>query len=136
MQIGEVAQRVGLSLRTVRHYEEVGLVIPVGRSQGNFRLYDHDAIARLLVIKQMKPLDFSLEEMRDLLTLRARLGDRQLSADERTALQERLEIYSLAARRRCIALREQLEVAEAFSRTLAEDIPLSPDASTEQAQRR
>jgi MerR family transcriptional regulator, copper efflux regulator len=125
MQIGEVAERVGLSLRTVRHYEEVGLVIPVSRTHGNFRLYDSDAVARLLVIKQMKPLDFTLEEMRELLTLRARLRDSRLGSDERAALRERLEMYALAARRRCVALREQLNVAEAFSRTLAEEIPLT-----------
>jgi MerR family copper efflux transcriptional regulator len=135
MQIGEVAERVGLSLRTVRHYEEVGLVIPVARSHGNFRLYDDDAISRLLVIKQMKPLDFTLEEMGDLLTLRARLGDSRLGPDERASLQERLELYAEAAKRRCIALREQLEVAEALSRTLAEEIPLTQDTTSESAQR-
>ncbi len=134
MQIGEVAERVGLSLRTVRHYEEVGLVIPVGRSHGNFRLYDNDAVARLLVIKQMKPLDFSLEEMRDLLTLRARLGDALLGPDEHAALRERLEMYALAARRRCIALREQLDVAEQFSRTLAEEIPFTKDSAAGRVQ--
>ena len=39
MQIGEVAERVKLSLRTIRHYEEVGLVPPSARSKGGFRLY-------------------------------------------------------------------------------------------------
>ena len=39
MQIGEVAARTELSLRTIRHYEETGLVIPSARSQGGFRLY-------------------------------------------------------------------------------------------------
>lgn len=39
MQIGEVAERIGLSLRTIRYYEEVGLVVPSVRSQGGFRLY-------------------------------------------------------------------------------------------------
>lgn len=38
-QIGTVVKRVGLSLCTVRHYEDVGLVIPSGRSGGGFRLY-------------------------------------------------------------------------------------------------
>ncbi|MEV6934127.1 MerR family DNA-binding transcriptional regulator, partial [Streptomyces sp. NPDC051132] len=38
MQIGEVAARTELSLRTIRHYEETGLVIPSARSQGGFRL--------------------------------------------------------------------------------------------------
>src|SRR5262249_43545301 len=50
-QIGEVALRVTLSLRTVRYYEEAGLLMPIGRTVGGFRLYDHNAIDRLLLIK-------------------------------------------------------------------------------------
>jgi DNA-binding transcriptional MerR regulator len=73
MQIGEVAERIGLSLRTIRYYEEVGLITPSARSQGGFRLYtEHDAV-RLQVVKDMKPLGFSLDEMRDLLGVLDRL---------------------------------------------------------------
>jgi hypothetical protein len=63
-QIGDVANLVGLSLRSVRHYEDAGLVLPAARTTGGFRLYDDEAIARLRLIMQMKPLGFSLEEMR------------------------------------------------------------------------
>ncbi|HUG64674.1 MAG TPA: MerR family transcriptional regulator [Gaiellaceae bacterium] len=66
-QIGEVAERVGLSLRTVRYYEEVGLVRPSARSDGGFRLYSEDDIQRLLVVKRMKPLGLTLDEMAQLL---------------------------------------------------------------------
>ncbi|AXB48351.1 MerR family transcriptional regulator [Amycolatopsis albispora] len=69
MQIGEVAERTGLSLRTIRYYEEVGLVVPSARSQGGFRLYTEPDIDRLQLIKRMKPLGFQLEEMRDLLAI-------------------------------------------------------------------
>lgn len=55
MQIGEVAARTELSLRTIRHYEETGLVIPSARSQGGFRLYTETDVARLMVIRRMKP---------------------------------------------------------------------------------
>ena len=67
LRIGDVAERTGLSLRTVRYYEEVGLLPVAERSPGGFRLYDDAAVQRLLVIKQMKPLEFSLEEVRELL---------------------------------------------------------------------
>src|SRR5690606_36514639 len=60
MQIGEVADRTGLSLHTICHYEEVGLALPTARSQGGFRLNTDDDVARLLVIKRMKPLDSPL----------------------------------------------------------------------------
>lgn len=69
LQIGEVAERVDLSLRTVRYYEEVGLLTPSARSEGGFRLYSATDIDRLLQIKGMKPFGLSLDEMRELLEL-------------------------------------------------------------------
>ena len=63
MQIGEIAQRTDLSLRTLRHYDEVGLLQPSGRSDGGFRLYTEEDLDKLLVIRRMKPLGFTLEEM-------------------------------------------------------------------------
>lgn len=67
MRIGDVAERTGLSLRTVRHYEDVGLLPAAQRSPGGFRLYTDAAVERLLVITRMKPLEFTLEQMRELL---------------------------------------------------------------------
>ena len=76
-QIGAVAERVGLSLRTIRHYEEVGLVTPTGRSAGGFRLYTDADVDRLSQVKVMKPLGFSLEETHEVLELLvARAGAR------------------------------------------------------------
>ena len=66
--IGRVAERVGLSLRTIRYYDEIGLVTPSGRTVGGFRLYSPSDVERLLLIKRMKPLGYSLEEMADLLS--------------------------------------------------------------------
>lgn len=62
-QIGEVAERTGLSFRTLRHYDEVGLLSPSARSDGGFRLYTDDDVDKLLVIRRMKPLGYSLDEM-------------------------------------------------------------------------
>lgn len=92
MQIGEVAARTELSLRTIRHYEETGLVVPSARSQGGFRLYTEADVARLMVVRRMKPLGFTLDEMRDLLEATDRLdrGDGPLPADEREQLLERV----------------------------------------------
>lgn len=116
-QIGEVAEAVGLSLRTIRHYEEVGLVPPSGRSAGGFRLYTDRDIERLRLVKQMKPLDFSLEEMRELLEARDRLAA-DIGDDERAALQDRLAMFASLADQRCEHLRAQLEMAETMARTL------------------
>lgn len=117
-QIGEVAEAVGLSLRTIRYYEEVGLVPPSGRSSGGFRLYTDGDIGRLLLVKQMKPLDLSLEEMRDLLGVRDALADPSASKDERDALVDRLSMFAELAEERCARLREQLDAGEQLSATL------------------
>jgi DNA-binding transcriptional MerR regulator len=69
MHIGELAERTGLSLRTIRHYDDVGLLPATARTDGGFRVYSEDDFERLMVIKQMKPLGFSLEEMADILTI-------------------------------------------------------------------
>jgi MerR family transcriptional regulator, copper efflux regulator len=79
--IGEVADRLGLSLRTIRHYDEVGLVVPSGRTAGGFRLYTDEDVERLALIKRMKPLGFSLDEMRDLLEIRDSLTNGTGSAE-------------------------------------------------------
>lgn len=114
-QIGEVATRTGLSLRTIRYYEEVGLVAPTARTEGGFRLYTETDVARLMLIKRMKPLDFALEEIRDLLGLLDALDSGSLTDAERGPLMERLSMYHAAALERCAHLRAQLEQAEEFA---------------------
>ncbi len=66
-QIGEVADEVDLSLRTIRYYEEIGLVEPSGRTEGGFRLYTDSDVERLRLVKALKPVGMSLETMADLL---------------------------------------------------------------------
>ncbi|MDQ1076104.1 MULTISPECIES: MerR family transcriptional regulator [Microbacterium] len=84
MQIGELAERTGMSIRTLRHYDEIGLLRPSARSEGGFRLYTADDEARLLLIRRMKPLGYSLEQMGELLAvvdgLDAAPGDPALEA--------------------------------------------------------
>lgn len=120
MQIGEVAERTGLSLRTIRHYEDVGLVTPSARSKGGFRLYTTADVDRLMVIRRMKPLDFSLEEMRDLLEITDRLGatDDPPAGADLERLRERLDSYRKVADARCETLRARLAMAEDFAATL------------------
>ncbi|WP_395297710.1 MerR family transcriptional regulator [Kitasatospora hibisci] len=119
MQIGEVAARTELSLRTIRHYEETGLVVPSARSQGGFRLYTENDVARLMVIRRMKPLGFTLDQMRDLLDATDRLDtDGGLDGDERHKLIERVRAYESDAQDRITDLRVQLSRAEDFAATL------------------
>lgn len=69
-QIGEAAERAELSLRSVRYYEEMGLVAPESRTAGGFRLYTDEHVHRLQLIRRMKPLGFTLQQMRELLDAR------------------------------------------------------------------
>lgn len=124
MQIGEAAERVGLSIRTIRHYDEAGLVVPSARSEGGFRLYTEPDLDRLQVIKKMKPLGFALDEMRDLLHLLDELAAGAVQADERVVLLDQLATYHDAAQARVQALREQLVTAEGFARQIQDHIAL------------
>ena len=69
MHIGELAERTGLSLRTIRHYDEVGLLPASARTEGGFRVFTETDVDRLMHIKAMKPLGFSLEEITELLAV-------------------------------------------------------------------
>jgi MerR family copper efflux transcriptional regulator len=119
-QIGEVAELVGLSLRTVRYYEEVGLLSAPARTEGGFRLYGAEHIDQLLLIKQMKPLGFSIEEMRALFDAREVL-ERSTSARKRGAARQSLEGFAELAGERCRKLREQLRAGERFTRQLRDE---------------
>lgn len=126
MQIGEVADRTGLSLRTIRYYEEVGLLAPTARTSGGFRLYAEVDVERLELIKRMKPLDFSLEETRDLLEVLDDLAGSSTARDP--ALLARLEEYHDAARGRVAAVRERLAIADGFAAHLQDQLARHRDA--------
>ncbi|MEV5273220.1 MerR family transcriptional regulator [Streptomyces werraensis] len=115
---------------TIRHYEETGLVIPSARSRGGFRLYTETDVARLMVIRRMKPLGFTLEQMRDLLDATDRLDAATgLDADERDALLERVRTYRQAADEQVAKLRIQLARAEDFAATLSARLEQSTPAA-------
>jgi MerR family transcriptional regulator, repressor of the yfmOP operon len=97
--IGEVAERVGVTTRTLRYYEELGLVTPSSRKTGGSRRYTEADIARVLRIRELQAvMGFNLDEIRELL----HAGDRMetLRAEYRAgASKERtVEIVNEAAR--------------------------------------
>jgi DNA-binding transcriptional MerR regulator len=128
MQIGEVADRTSLSLRTIRYYEEVGLVVPSGRSQGRFRLYSEADVRRLWLIRKLKPLDLSLDQIRELLAALDRSSADDIDPDEAAALRSSLAAFHAIARARCALMREQLVGAEEFAADVADRmITLAPN---------
>jgi MerR family copper efflux transcriptional regulator len=112
MHIGEVAARTELSLRTLRHYDEIGLLQPSGRTHGGFRLYTEADVDKIMLIRRMKPLGFTLDQMsavlRDIVVLHENPGDDQGGARERLST-----ILSDATERRA-KLEQQLAMADEF----------------------
>lgn len=119
MQIGQVAARTELSITTVRHYDEVGLVTPSARSAGGFRLYTEADVERLLVIRRMKPLGFSLTEMKDLLDSLDVLNDDGTSPSARTDAARYLQECRAKAQESAGKLRKQLAYAEELTELLS-----------------
>ena len=69
LTIGKVAARAGVHVETIRYYQRLGLVHEPERPLGGIRQYDAQAIFRLRFIKRAQELGFSLDEVRNLLTL-------------------------------------------------------------------
>lgn len=68
LRIGQVAERSGVSIDTVRYYERRRLLPAAPRTAGGYRVFTSEAIERVLFIKQAQELGFSLEEISTLLT--------------------------------------------------------------------
>jgi DNA-binding transcriptional MerR regulator len=65
-RIGELAAKVGMTERTIRYYEELGLLESVKRLEGGTRIYTDDDVRRLKFVRKLKMLGLSLQEMHEL----------------------------------------------------------------------
>ena len=70
VHIGKAAKRAGLSVDTIRFYQELGLIKSVRRSAGGYRLFDGEQIRDLTFVRHAQELGFSLNEIKELLALR------------------------------------------------------------------
>ncbi|TFC28909.1 MerR family transcriptional regulator [Cryobacterium sp. TMT1-3] len=113
MHIGELAEKTGLSLRTIRHYDEVGLLKASARTEGGFRLYSPDDFARLMLIRRMKPLGFTLDEMTALLAVIDTRQNGGLDADAPETRQQ-LDAFIAETVARRQKLHDQLGMADEF----------------------
>ena len=113
MHIGEFAERTGLSSRTLRHYEDIGLIPPTGRTEGGFRLYTEDDLRRMLTIRRMKALGYSTTEMGELLEL-LDIVEGQAPEQEREAARARLLATLEDAQLRRGKLARDVERADEF----------------------
>lgn len=112
-KVGEVAAQTGLSVRTLRHYDELGMVTPSGYTPGGFRLYKPADVERLLLIDRMKPLGFSLDQIRDVLQAVDTLSEPTAGGGVGNA-RETLAYFQKEARLRLDKMRRQVASSEEF----------------------
>jgi MerR family transcriptional regulator, copper efflux regulator len=68
-QIGVIAKETGISIKTIRYYEELGLIQASTRTEGGFRLFTSDVLFRLRFIKRAQSLGLSLSEIKEFLNV-------------------------------------------------------------------
>lgn len=131
MTVGTVARIAGLTIRTLHHYDEIGLVRPAERSGSGYRLYGQAEIERLQEVLFFRELGFGLRRIADILSRpdyergSALLAQREMlveRADRLLAMIEAVDV-ALEARRTGMALskEEMLEVFDGFDPTECED---------------
>jgi DNA-binding transcriptional MerR regulator len=69
LSIGGLSEATGTKVETIRYYEKIALLPKPGRTAGNYRSYDASHLARLSFIRRARDLGFSLEHVRNLLSL-------------------------------------------------------------------
>ncbi len=111
MRIGELAERAGASVKTIRYYDRIGVLAPAERSESGYRLYGEDALDRYRFVRAAQAVGLRLGEIREIIALRDRgetpcgfvielIGGRAAQLDERIAELEALrdELRALAHR--------------------------------------
>ena len=89
LTIGKLSKATDVPTSTIRYYERRGLLSPGNRSEGNYRLYDSDAVERLRFIRAAQATGFTLEDVEKLLTLR--IGPKTHCEDVQSLMQQRLD---------------------------------------------
>jgi MerR family copper efflux transcriptional regulator len=74
LQVGELAKQTGKTVRAIHLYEDMGLLRPVNRSRGRYRLYNHESVERVRWISKLQALGFSLPDMKQLMESQVMAG--------------------------------------------------------------
>jgi DNA-binding transcriptional MerR regulator len=88
MQIGQISKQAAVSIDAIRFYERSGLLAAPPRSEGGFRLYSSSDLSALQLIRNMQTLGFSLNEIREFLSLRS--NDLRACSEVRKMLDHKL----------------------------------------------
>ena len=113
-KIGELATRTGVSIRTLHHYDEIGLLSPSHRTESGHRLYGREEVVRLQQILSLRQTGFSLEEIRGMLA-RRQSGAQQIIERHIARMRQQIAAQEdLCARLEAIAARYDSATAEEF----------------------
>jgi DNA-binding transcriptional MerR regulator len=113
-KVGELAERTGLSVRTLHYYDEIGLLSPSTRTEAGHRLYTAGDVVRLQQVKSLKHLGFGLEEIRDCLDRPEDFPLRRVVKLHLSRLEEQIELRQ-KLRDRLEAIATRLDSAEEVS---------------------
>ena len=129
LSIGKVAARTGCHIETIRYYEKEDLLPAPGRTQGGHRLYTADLVERLVFIRRSRELGFSMEEIRQLLSL---VDGDQVSCDR---VQTIAEAHLDDIRSKIADLRKmENSLCELSSQCSGDDVPECPIIAVLQAE--
>ena len=125
LKVGELARRCGLTVRTLHHYHDIGLLRPSARSDAGYRLYSRDDVARLQQIQALRSLGVSLADIgaildRQALSVSTVIEQQLTQLDQQIARQVRLREKLVQLHRQCVtgqepALADWLETLELMS---------------------
>ncbi len=127
-KIGEVTERTGLSADTLRYYEKIGLLPNISRNTSGVRLYSEKDLSRLNFIKRAQRMNFTLDEIKQLLMMRedpqhAKDTVRQLTAKKLEDIENHLTDLS--------TLRNELTLLLNLCRASEEGCPIIEDLDTD-----
>jgi MerR family copper efflux transcriptional regulator len=114
LQVGDLAKMTGKTVRAIHHYEELGLIEPVGRSKGHYRLFERETLVRIRWIHKLQALGLSLAEVRTLVRNRQGSASAQQSADQLRLIYEAKLVDVRARLAELAALERELEASLAY----------------------
>ncbi len=131
VSIGAAATLLGISERSLRYYQQLGLITPCGRTPGGMRRYSEADLARVARIRELQTLlGLNLDEISVVLRNDDRMAEiREVYHDEHTGVEERVELA-----KECLVLQEQLRATVEQKRSALDKFLADVDARIERIQ--
>lgn len=131
MTIGSLSRRCGVPVKTLRAYEELGLVYTVGRSEGNYRLFGSEALWCVRVTETLREMGLTLAEITDMMRSYSAPGAEQLGA----RLTRVLDAVRNRTEQRMADLQLRLEKIRQFEAQFAEELAGTKDCGASDPRR-